>query len=268
MPKARVNDIQIYYEVHGNGQPLTLLCGFGGDTSHWRYMLPGLAAHFKVILLDIRGTGQSDKPEMDCTMYIYANDVFELLNTLGIEKTNLLGVSFGGGLSMRFALEYPEKVMRLILVSTGAEPDPYINRIIENWMLVQEKIGRWEQLRLASLHIFAPDMFKCNPERIREIEEASMKIPASLEARKRQAKAAATGAVTLDMISAIFHPTCIICGREDILSRPALSEHIQQKIDGSRLFLIDGAGHGLIWEKPEEINQVIIDFLENVKTSH
>src|SRR5206468_12644520 len=111
--------VNIAYEVLGEGEPLTLVHGLAYDRAGWGGLPAALSAHFRVVLVDNRGVGESDAPPGPYTVAGMAEDVVTVLDDAGIERTNLFGVSLGGYIAQELALTYPERVDKLILASTA-----------------------------------------------------------------------------------------------------------------------------------------------------
>src|SRR5690606_15659298 len=119
MPKARSNGIELYYEIHGSGKPLILIAGLGYSHWQWHKMIPLLAEHFQVITFDNRGVGQSEKPAGPYTAQMLAQDTIGLLDELNLEKAVIAGHSMGGFIAQSIALDFPQRVEKLILCSTN-----------------------------------------------------------------------------------------------------------------------------------------------------
>ena len=121
---ADVNGIKICYDIHGDGDPVILIHGFSDRKEHWRAQVGTLSKHFKVIRMDNRGAGKSDRPDGDYTMEDYASDIAGLMDSLGIEKSHIIGHSLGGMIAQNFAILYPNRVDKLILINTipGLKP--------------------------------------------------------------------------------------------------------------------------------------------------
>ena len=119
MPTVQTNGISIYYEVHGQGQPLVLISGLGYGLWQWQRMIPGLAEHFRVIAFDNRGAGQSDKPDGPYSAAMLAADTAGLIDALEAAPAIVMGHSMGGFVAQQLALTYPDKVSKLILASTN-----------------------------------------------------------------------------------------------------------------------------------------------------
>ncbi|MCJ7515631.1 MAG: alpha/beta hydrolase, partial [Dehalococcoidia bacterium] len=96
MPTVKASDINIYYEIHGEGEPLLMIQGYAQYSGHWTTLIPPFSKEYRVIIFDNRGTGRSDKPEPPYTMKMMAADVKGLLDAIGIDKANIFGVSIGG----------------------------------------------------------------------------------------------------------------------------------------------------------------------------
>jgi pimeloyl-ACP methyl ester carboxylesterase len=125
MPKVKVNDIHMYYETKGEGYPLVMIYGFGGNLNAWDpRLVEGLSKHFKLILFDHRGAGRTDESDREYTIRLFADDTAGLMNALGISRANVLGISMGGMIAQELAINYPRNVSKLILCSTSSHWNP------------------------------------------------------------------------------------------------------------------------------------------------
>lgn len=120
MPTVKVNDINMYYEQHGEGEPLVLINGLGNDITVFMPIVLRLSQQYRVLAFDNRGAGRTDKPDIPYTIEMMAGDTAALMDAAGINQAHILGISMGGRIAMALALEHPEKVMSLALVSTYA----------------------------------------------------------------------------------------------------------------------------------------------------
>lgn len=120
MPTARVNGITMYYEQHGVGEPLLLINGLGADITLLAPLIAWFARSHRVVAFDNRGAGRTGKPDAPCTIGLMAADTAALMDALSPERVSVLGISMGGRIALELALSHPDRVGRLVLVSTSA----------------------------------------------------------------------------------------------------------------------------------------------------
>src|SRR5215207_9493020 len=118
MPDVQLNDVRLYFESHGEGEPLVLVPGFGHGQWIWFKQMPALARRFRVITFDPRGVARSEARDEPLTIATIAGDVAALLSALGVERAHVLGASFGGFVAQEFALLHPRMTRTLILACT------------------------------------------------------------------------------------------------------------------------------------------------------
>ena len=120
MPTAKIRDVQIYYEEHGQGPPLIMLLGLGQDIATWEFQIAELSRHVRLIVPDNRDSGQSSRCSENYTTETMAQDIIELMEYLGIDRAHLLGTSMGGMIAQHVALMAPERLKSLILAGTAS----------------------------------------------------------------------------------------------------------------------------------------------------
>ena len=123
MPKAKIGEIEIYYEEQGQGEPLMMILGLGQDTATWGYQISEFSDQFRVIVFDNRDSGKSSSCNEIYTTETMAQDTIGLMDYLGIDRVNLLGISMGGMIAQQVALMDSERVSSLILASTTSWGD-------------------------------------------------------------------------------------------------------------------------------------------------
>ena len=126
MPKVKVNDINIYYEIKGQGEPIVLILGLAATVAENQWLIDSLAQKYKVLSFDNRGAGLTDKPDTPYSIEMMSADMTSLMKELRLNEANIIGISMGGRIALEFALTSPEKVRKLILVSTSA-------KVIRTW---------------------------------------------------------------------------------------------------------------------------------------
>jgi len=176
MPKVRLRDIEIHYQEKGFGAPLILIHGLNGDLTGWALVMPEFAKHYRTIALDLRGHGASGKPDQPYSIKGFSEDLQEFLQQLQIPRAHILGLSLGGAIAQQFALDYPEKVRALILVSTFSYIDDQARQAFTR-LRQSLSAGGYpaffdEVVKLA----FTPAYIAANPGPIAELREKRIRI--------------------------------------------------------------------------------------------
>jgi len=164
MPTVRVGDIQMFYQDVGEGDPLLLIMGFGGDHLAWALQMADFAARHRVIAFDNRGVGQTDSPDQPYTMRMMAGDALGLMDALGVDSAHVLGVSMGGMIAQELVLARPERVRSLHLACTFARPDAYMLALNSAWREMRIGLGRVSTLRTLGLWLFSPTTYAERPD--------------------------------------------------------------------------------------------------------
>ncbi|MGE5140594.1 MAG: alpha/beta fold hydrolase, partial [Rudaea sp.] len=138
MPELQIGDVNLHYEVTGEGQPLLFIHGLGSSTRDWELQVPEFAKSYRVITLDLRGHGQSGKPAEAYSMSLFAEDTARLLQSLGIDSAHVVGLSLGGGVAFQLAIDYPALVKTLTIVNSG----PFLTGSVEtDRQVAEERVG-------------------------------------------------------------------------------------------------------------------------------
>lgn len=265
MPKARSNGIELYYEIHGSGKPLILIAGLGYSHWQWYKMVPLLAEHFQVITFDNRGVGQSEKPAGPYTAQLLAQDTVGLLDELHIEKAIIAGHSMGGFVAQAIALDFPQRVEKLILCSTNFGGPNHVPVTPEAMKVLtdvsSDPLTRFKNGLAVST---APDWSEKNPEMIEEWVKWRVANP--IEPAPYQAQLAIglgllpEAAAFENKLSRINIPTLILFGAHDKVVPPANADLLAQKITDSLVLTFPDAGHFFPIEIPEAASRAITDF--------
>ena len=273
---AAVNGIKICYEIHGEGEPIILVHGWGGSKDGWFVQVGALSKYFKVIIFDNRGAGKSSKPNDPYTMDIYADDINGLLEFLNIEKTHLLGESLGGMIALNFILKYPERVNKFILINSWPgfpnEQGPEIyskGKIVYFEELKKDPLNAFLNAAKASYSREFFKMMKENPKKrffdlwsVDDLVKIDLANP-STPADNNNAANAVKGHNVTDRLHEIRSPTLLICGEKDRIATLSVQRKIHEQIPNSIFKVIKEARHGVSKEKAPEVNEAIINFLKN-----
>ncbi|MHA1489533.1 MAG: alpha/beta fold hydrolase [Promethearchaeota archaeon] len=272
---SEINGTKICYEVLGDGDPLFLIHGFGAKKETWRAQIGALSEHFKVIRFDNRGAGKSDRPGGPYSMEIFADDLNGLMDYLKIEKAHVIGWSLGGMIVQNFAIKYPERVNKIVLINTNygfpdaSGPEVYKNMRIEEIKLKEEDPVKafWQGAKI-SFHIKFRKKMEAEPSKkwyglwsAEDLIKDSTIDPSTIQDVENQAIALNTHN-TYDRLSEIKNETLLLAASHDRLTPKFSIEQIHEKIPNSTLIVIEQAGHDSPLEKAPEVNKNIIEFLK------
>ena len=165
MPIVKANDININYDQQGSGEPVILLPFLTADNACYAFQVAEYAKHFTCISVDPRGAGETDKPAGVYSTELFADDVSALMQTMGIGRAHIMGLSLGAATGLWLAAKYPEKVKSLAVHSGWTKTDPFIKTVLEGWQVMAQALGNVTELvirgilpwcRGASLRICTP----------------------------------------------------------------------------------------------------------------
>lgn len=265
MPKIKSNNIELYYEMQGSGAPLILISGLGYSSWQWHKMVPFLAEHFQVLTFDNRGVGQSDKPAGPYTAQMLAADTAGLLDSLGIENAIIAGHSMGGFIAQAMALDFPEKVAKLILCSTNFGGPHHVPVTAEAMKVLtdvtSDALTRFKNGLVVST---APDWSEKNPEMIEEWIKwrvANPIDPAPYQAQLAIGLSLMPKAAAFETkLPRLNVPTLILFGAHDKVVPPANASLLAEKIAGSKVLIFPDAGHFFPIEIAEAASRAIVEF--------
>jgi len=252
--KASVNGVNLHYRISGRGLPLILIAGWGTDLRTWAFQLRAFQRHFRVLRFDNRGVGRSDRPRGPYTMKLMASDVIGLMDFLHIKEANVLGLSMGGMIAQEVAINYPDRVLKLVLGSTfafqgkGSGPT-------EEYTRNAGQDPQQVRMTLASL--------ASNGVLTRGI----VCFLVTLTSRRKMDGFTAQGAAirqhdTKDRLHLIRCPTLVIAGTRDRVIKPSSSELIASRIARAKLVLIENGSHSLGSENRRIFNRTVLGFLD------
>jgi len=259
MPTAKVNGISISYKEEGQGEPLVMIMGFTASRSGWIAQVPYFKRYYRVITFDNRGAGKSDKPPGPYSTKMMADDTVRLMDYLGIEKAHIMSASMGGMIAQELAINYPQKVMRLVLACTYACRDGTSGDTPEQAELAQltpEKMAS-AMVRLA----LNRPLYRFTFGIIARIQSRFIGTPGRLGIAGQED--ACKKHYTLDRLPLITAPTLVIVGTKDKIINPVSSEVIASKIPNAKLVKLDGGSHSFSLEMKNAFNQEVLHFLKN-----
>jgi len=262
MPDVTANGIRIHYEERGRGDPLVLIMGLGADGSLWEDHVETFERHFRCILMDNRGAGESDQPDGPYTTQMMADDTAGLMDALGIKHARVAGISMGSGIAQELALAHPGKVRSMVLVSSWARCDLYTKALLDHFAKMRSIAAPADFVQLLQLWIFTAGHYNANIEDLRQgqLDAADSYMP--LEAFEAQCGACSTHD-TLGRLGEIRAPSLLTVGDADIFTPLRFSEGMHERMPDSELLVFPGLGHCHHWEDLETFNSRTTEFLLN-----
>lgn len=263
MPKVKLNNISIYYEAYGRGEPVLLIPGLNADNASWYDVYQKFMKHFRVIGIDNRASGRSDVPDKPYTIRDMADDAIGLLDHLKIKKCHVIGHSMGGYITQQMAIHYPARVGKIVLEATAAGSTARNKTLIRDLLEQFEKDN--DNVRLSrswSYWLFSQKTFERNNYIETYIKHAST-YPYLQSAKGFRSQAEAIGRFNVrDGLKKIRARALVIAGSDDILIYPSQSKELARSIKGSVYDEIKGAGHCVHVEKPALFASKVIKFLK------
>lgn len=254
MPTVTVNDVELYYERRGKGEPLLLIMGMSGNTVHWgEPFLTELEERFEVIAYDHRGIGQSAEHWDPFTITQLAEDARGLLDALGLDRVHVCGISMGGMVAQDLALAAPDRVATLTLGCTYCGGPESQFGTPEDMQRIAEAMGSGDrELALRALYdINVSSAWGAEDGHYELYRDRAVRYPAAVAFIGLQMQAIA-GHDTSARLGEITAPTLVIHGTLDRLLPVANGELIGRLVPEARVELFDGVGHLFFWERPAE----------------
>jgi pimeloyl-ACP methyl ester carboxylesterase len=248
----------LYYEIQGNGPPLVLAHGLGGNHASWFNQVPFFARWFQVVTFDHRGFGNSRDAQGGADRSRFVDDLKELLDDLGIAKTALVAQSMGGGTCATFTVLHPDRVTALVLADT------LVGITIPESLRV-----RMDAVRNATSGL--PQLERVLSDGFREREPVLTHLYTELNNFNKGARESLRGnlpGVTVEQLSAVNIPVLFLVGTKDILFPPDLMRSIHELIPGSEYQEIADSGHSVYFEKPHHFNEIVLNFLKKCGAAH
>jgi 4,5:9,10-diseco-3-hydroxy-5,9,17-trioxoandrosta-1(10),2-diene-4-oate hydrolase len=259
-----------YWTAGDKGPVLLLIHGFGLSVEIWQHNIEPLAKFYKVYAIDLVGFGRTEKHEGPYTPSFMVDFINDALTAMNLEKVTLIGLSMGGGLSILYTLRFPHKVDKLVLVdSAGLGKEVIFSMRLMSLPFLGEFVTKPSR-KMAYL-FFKPAVL--NPAQLKgQFTDIYYELFSLPGAQTAMLKVIRSGCnifgikkdvlnETLMNLHRITSPTLIIWGRQDAIIPLKQAYYAKEKISNSKLHVIEQCGHMPNFEKPDEFNQVVLDFL-------
>ncbi len=264
MPTVQANGIDIYYEVHGAGEPMVLIPYLAADQACYAFQVGEYEKHYTCYTVDLRGAGLTSKPEGVYTTELLAADIAAFMDAAGIGQAHVFGVSLGAAAGTWLAAKHPERVKTLQLHSAWDATDPFLRAVVQGWQIIAQGLGSVTEMIIAGIFpwCFTPEMYAARPDYVDALADFVRGRPiAGVDAFMRQSGAvlAHDARAALGQITA---PTLITFGRYDMACSTRFAKPLSEGIAGSQVHVFEGCAHAAIYENVEAFNEVTLGWLE------
>ncbi|MDH3446154.1 MAG: alpha/beta hydrolase [Deltaproteobacteria bacterium] len=273
MPKVRAGDVTLYYESFGSGVPFLFVSGTGWPGESWKLrQVPAFTDRYQVIVYDHRGVGKSEAPKGPYSTRQFAQDAINLLDAIGVtEPAHIIGHSMGGRVCQWMAIDYPSRVRSMIQAASGSgsmgSPD-YPRGLTVNACesLISRGYKEHIWLHFQSKFFFPEDFVNANRKVLEELFKSFWDYAPKIEPYMCHV-IARNQHETGDYLHKITAPTLCLVGSEDQVdadtgNHVVTTEDLRDKIKGAEYKVIEGCGHGFFWQKPDDTNKIIRDWLD------
>lgn len=265
MPLVETNGIQMFYEETGAGDPVILIMGLTARGEVWEAHQEDWSQHFRCIMADNRGVGLSDKPPGDYSTEMMADDYAGLMDALGISQARIVGVSMGSVIAQQLCLRHPDKVKSAVLMCPWARVDRYARSIFQHIVHCKAHLNNRQFLEWIQLLIFTKPFWD-NDDAYQSLVDGredfhNNPVPQPLHGLEGQA-AACCGHDVLSQLGQIQAPCLVIGGKDDIFTPFWMAEEVAGAIPNCESHFYDGAGHAFHWEKMDDFNPRIREWLQ------
>lgn len=259
---------RIHYEVTGRraAPPVLLIQGLGMDKTGWLLQRLVLSWTYRVIALDNRGAGRSDKPHGDYDLGQMADDAIAVLDDVGVDQAHVVGASMGGAIAQIIAVMHPHRTRSLTLVCTACRNQPWRQELLAGWADEAERHGVGSLAGTAARWLIGPRSFR------RLVPVLGWLGPLGFSRSSHALKAQVAAIVAADdsfaeLLGGIAVPTLVIVGNQDILTPRGDSEELAERIPTAELVVVSGAAHGIMIEHASTFNRILGEFLARAEQS-
>ena len=263
MPKVRAGNITLNYDQQGSGEPLLLIPYLAADYACYAFQVAEYSKRFTCISVDLRGSGESDKPGGTQSTEMFADDIAALMQAIGVEKAHVSGLSLGAATGMWLAAKYPGRVKSLSLHSAWPKTDPFIKTVVQGWQVMARAMNSVQDMIIGGIFpwCFTPELYAQKPDYIRALSDfvrGRPKQPVDAFIQESDAVIAHDVEARLGEIRA---PTQITFGRHDMVTSTRFADRLKSSIAGSELHVFEDCSHAALYENVEAFNAKTLAFL-------
>jgi len=263
MPRIRAGNITMNYDQQGSGEPLLLIPYLAADCACYAFQVADYSKQFTCVSVDLRGTGESDKPGGVYSTEMFADDVAALMQAIGMHEAHVSGLSLGAATGIWLAAKYPDRVKSLSLHSGWSKSDPYLATVVRGWQVMAKALDNVPEMVIQGIFpwCFTPELYAHKPEYIQALSDfvrGRPKQPVDAFIQESDAVIAHDADAQLGKIRA---PTQITFGRHDTVASTRFAPPLKNGIRNSELYIFEDCSHAPLYENVPAFNEKTLGFL-------
>ena len=265
MPFIHVNDISMYYEIHGQGVPLVLIGGFSADHTIWHTIVEQLAKSYKVIIFDNRGAGQTDVPDGAYSIEQMANDILGLCKKLEIEQAYFIGSSMGGYILQSLAYQNPTLVKKAVITNSAMVTHTcFLHFVKAQLELLKAEVAQVALIKSSCSWVYSYG-YLSQPNVFDELVQIRLENPHPFTLTGFKAQLSATEIFdSRSWVNKISVPTLVIGSDQDLIFSESMIQALAKEIPNAEYHRVTGAGHLPHVEYPTEFIDVVMKFIKKI----
>jgi len=263
MPKIQAGNLTMNYDQQGGGEPLVLIPYLAADYACYAFQVADYSKHFTCVSVDLRGTGESDKPGGAYSTEMFADDVAALMRVIGIDKAHIYGLSLGAATGIWLAAKYPDRVKSLSLHSGWPKSDAYLKTVVRGWQVMAKAINNMPETVIQGIFpwCFTPELYAQKPDYIQALSDFVRGRPRQpVDAFIQQADAVMTHDAEAQL-ARIQAPTQITFGRHDMVTSTRFADRLKNGIKNSEICIFEDCSHAPLYENVPAFNEKTLAFL-------
>ena len=263
MPKVQARGITMNYDQQGSGEPLVLIPCLAADHACYAFQIADYSKHFTCISVDLRGTGESDKPGGVYSTEMFADDIAALMQAIGVSKAHVAGLSLGAATGIWLAAKYPDRVRSLSLHSGWPKSDAYLKTVVQGWQVMAKAMNSVPEMFIQGIFpwCLTPELYAQKPDYIQGLSDFVRSRPKQpIDAFIQQSDAVLTHDAQAQL-GKIRAPTQITFGRHDVVASTRFADRLKNGIGNSELYIFEDCSHAPLYENVPAFNEKTLEFL-------
>jgi len=263
MPKVQAGGITMNYDQQGSGEPLVLIPCLAADHACYAFQIADYSKHFTCISVDLRGTGESDKPGGVYSTEMFADDIAALMQAIGASKAHVAGLSLGAATGIWLAAKYPDRVRSLSLHSGWPKSDAYLKTVVQGWQVMAKAMNSVPEMFIQGIFpwCLTPELYAQKPDYIQGLSDFVRSRPKQpIDAFIQQSDAVLTHDAQAQL-GKIRAPTQITFGRRDVVTSTRFADRLKNGIGNSELYIFEDCSHAPLYENVPAFNAKTLEFL-------